>query len=119
MERSEEAARVLIFLAGVVEGEPADGPGHAAFRATAGEGLTARKDCRGAVGGGLVLSDGAVGGDLNLIHAHDRDVGEEASAQKRWGGRQGEPIRPGRSKAQGGCGARVSEELSPGPLIQD
>src|SRR5580700_9025796 len=37
-----------------------------------------------AVGGGLILSDGARGGDLDLIHADDRDMGDEASLERGW-----------------------------------
>ena len=81
----EEAAGVDVLLALVVEGQPADGPGHAAVGAAAGEGFAAGADVGGGVGGGLVLADVAGGGDFDLVYADDGDVGYEAALQ--WSGR--------------------------------
>ena len=80
----EEAARVFVLLAVVDEGEPADGPGHVAVGAAAGEGFAAGTDVGGAVVGGFVFADGAGWRDFDLVDADDGDVGDESSAQGRW-----------------------------------
>ena len=78
----EQAAGLLIFGARIVEREPADGPGHFAVGAAAGEGFAAGANVLRAVEGGLILTDGAGGRDFNLVDADDGDVGEEAASER-------------------------------------
>ena len=53
----EEAARVFVLLAVVDEGEPAEGPGHAALLTASGEGVSAGLNTGDAVVGDFVLAD--------------------------------------------------------------
>ena len=106
---SEQAAGLLIFGAGIVEREPADGPGHFAVGAAAGEGFAAGTNVLRGVEGGLILTDGAGGRDFNLVDADDGDVGEEASSERGCGGGE-------RRKGEGGGGAGgAAEEISSSP----
>ena len=77
----EEAAGVFVLLAVVDQGEPADGPGHAAVGAALGEGFSAGTNVGGAVVGSFVFADGAGWRYFDLVHADDGDVGDESSAQ--------------------------------------
>ena len=54
----EELAGFLVFLARVVERQPADGPGHFAIGAAACKGFAAGADALGAIVDGFVFADG-------------------------------------------------------------
>ena len=110
---SEEAAG-LVFGASIVEREPADGPGHCAVGTAAGKGFAMRVDVLRGVECGLILTDGAGGGDFNLVDANDGDVGEEASSQRV--GVEGEWGRcEGRDGESGGGAGGAAEEFSASP----
>src|SRR6185437_100712 len=118
--RSEKSARVFIFLAGVIQRQPTDGPCHSAVWAAAGEGLTPRADMERAVGWGLVLSNGTVRRDLDLIHANNRDVSHESPLERRRSRARkrtpGQSVIAGRSKRKGtGCSGCTTQEFSSGP----
>ena len=81
----EQLARFLILRARILEREPADGPRHFAVGAAAREALATGANALGAIVGNLVFADGAGGGDFNLVHADDGDVGEESAGELRDG----------------------------------
>ena len=109
---SEQAARFFVLAAGVVERQPTDGPGHPAVGTAARKGFAPRADMLRAVEGGLILSDGARGGDLDLIHADDRDMGDEAASEWVF---EGEGTSEGREGEGGGGAGGAAEEFSSGP----
>jgi hypothetical protein len=84
----EEAARIFVLLPGVDEGEPTDGPGHAAVGAASGKGFSARTNVGGAVVGSFVFADRTGWGYFDLVDSYDGDVRDESSAEGRRGWRK-------------------------------
>ena len=79
---NQQLARFLILLALIDEGEPTDRPGHLAAGAAAGEGLAARADVGRGIVGRFVEAEVAGGRDLDLVDAHDGDVGDVPARER-------------------------------------
>ena len=76
----QQPPRIFVLLAIVVECEPADGPRHPAAGTTSLEGFPPGSYMGRSVVGRFVLADRVSGRDLDLVHAHNRNVSEEPAA---------------------------------------
>ncbi len=116
--RNEEAPRIFVLLPGVVQSQPTDRPGHSAVWTAARKCFPSRADMVRAIVRGLVFADRAVGSHLDLVDAHDRDMGYESALQSRCVRAVGQCTFFRRLKRERGSGTcRPAQKLSSGPGI--